>query len=72
MRGGLDCGERERIETVLRVYCTQDTLAMLRLLEILRRRSERTTHERRDYVNVISQTRENGGQPTHIAVETVA
>jgi predicted RecB family nuclease len=34
--GGLDCSERERIRTALLDYCEQDTLAMVRLLEILR------------------------------------
>ncbi len=35
VRGGLDHGERERIGRALVGYCGQDTLALLRLLEIL-------------------------------------
>jgi hypothetical protein len=33
---GLNCEERERVEKALRVYCGQDTLAMVRLLERLK------------------------------------
>jgi hypothetical protein len=36
VRGGLTCDERERVEKALRVYCAQDTLAMVRLLQKLR------------------------------------
>jgi len=36
MRGDLDSGERERIKKALLDYCGQDTLAMGRLLEMLR------------------------------------
>jgi hypothetical protein len=36
VRGGLDEGERDRVEKALRDYCGQDTLAMVRLLENLR------------------------------------
>jgi hypothetical protein len=36
VRGGLNDGERERIETSLRAYCGQDTLAMVKLLTKLR------------------------------------
>jgi len=36
MRGDLDSGERERIRKALLDYCGQDTLAMVRLLEMLR------------------------------------
>ena len=35
VRGGLTCDERERVEKALRVYCAQDTLAMVRLLDKL-------------------------------------
>ena len=38
VRGGLNCDERERVEKGLRAYCGQDTLAMVRLLEVLRAR----------------------------------
>lgn len=38
VRGGLNCDERQRIEKALRAYCGQDTLAMVRLLEVLRAR----------------------------------
>lgn len=36
VRGSLDCGDRERIRKALLDYCGQDTLAMVRLLEMLR------------------------------------
>jgi hypothetical protein len=36
VRGGLDCDERDRIRKALLDYCGQDTLAMVRLLNILR------------------------------------
>ena len=36
VRGSLNCDERKRIEKALRAYCGQDTLAMVRLLEVLR------------------------------------
>ena len=36
MRGNLDSGERERIKKALLAYCEQDTLAMVRLLDVLR------------------------------------
>jgi predicted RecB family nuclease len=36
VNGGLNCDERKRIEKALRAYCGQDTLAMVRLLEMLR------------------------------------
>lgn len=36
VRGSLNCDERKRIEKALRAYCGQDTLAMVRLLEMLR------------------------------------
>jgi predicted RecB family nuclease len=37
VRGGLSCEEHQRIEQALRAYCGQDTLAMVRLLERLRK-----------------------------------
>ena len=39
VRGSLDRGERDRIRKALLDYCGQDTLAMVRLLEVLKRRS---------------------------------
>ena len=39
IRGGLNQAERERIRQALLAYCGQDTLAMVRLLEVLKRRS---------------------------------
>ena len=39
VRGGLDSDERDRIRTALLAYCGQDTLALVRLLEVLKRRS---------------------------------
>jgi hypothetical protein len=39
VRGSLDCGEREWIRKALLDYCALDTLAMVRLLEVLKRRS---------------------------------
>jgi predicted RecB family nuclease len=39
VRGGLNCGERERIEKALRAYCGQDTLAMVRMLEKLKQQA---------------------------------
>jgi predicted RecB family nuclease len=38
VRGGLDCGECERISKALLDYCGLDTLALVRLLEVLRAR----------------------------------
>jgi len=38
VRGSLACGERDRIRKALVDYCGQDTLAMVRLLEVLRAR----------------------------------
>ena len=38
IRGGLDQAERERIRKALLDYCGQDTLAMVRLLDVLRSR----------------------------------
>src|ERR1700687_1844051 len=35
VRGGLDQGERDRIEKALRAYCGQDTLALVKLMEKL-------------------------------------
>jgi predicted RecB family nuclease len=40
VRGGLTCGERDRIRKALLAYCRQDTMAMVRLLEVLKRRSQ--------------------------------
>jgi len=37
VRGGLDQAERERIRRALLAYCGQDTLAMVKLVERLRR-----------------------------------
>jgi predicted RecB family nuclease len=39
VRGNLDQSERDRIRKALLDYCGQDTLAMVRLLEVLKRRS---------------------------------
>jgi len=39
VRGSLDQAERERIEKALLAYCGQDTLALVRLVESLRRAS---------------------------------
>jgi hypothetical protein len=39
-RGGLEQAERDRIRQALLAYCGQDTLAMVRLLEVLKRRSQ--------------------------------
>jgi hypothetical protein len=39
VRGGLDHDERDRIRKALLDYCGQDTLAMVELLEVLKRRS---------------------------------
>ena len=36
VRGSLDCSERDRIRKALLNYCGQDTLALLRLHEVLR------------------------------------
>jgi hypothetical protein len=36
VRGGLDQAEREKAQEVLLDYCSQDTLAMVKLLEKLR------------------------------------
>jgi predicted RecB family nuclease len=36
VRGNLDSGEREKIKKALLAYCEQDTLALLRLVEVLR------------------------------------
>lgn len=36
IRGGLDQVERDRIRKVLLLYCGQDTLALVRPLEMLR------------------------------------
>ncbi len=36
LRGSLDCGERDRIRKALLAYCGQDTLAMVRLVHVLR------------------------------------
>ena len=38
VRGGLDQAEREKTQKALLAYCGQDTLAMVRLLEVLRGR----------------------------------
>ncbi len=38
VRGQLDCAERDRIRKALLDYCGQDTMAMVRLLEVLRAR----------------------------------
>jgi len=40
MRGGLDQGEREKIRKALLDYCGQDTLAMVRLLDVIERKAE--------------------------------
>jgi hypothetical protein len=36
VRGRLDCDERERIRKALLAYCSLDTLAMVRLVNVLR------------------------------------
>ena len=43
VNGGLNCDDRKRIDNALRAYCGQDTIAMVKLLEILciRGRNER-------------------------------
>jgi hypothetical protein len=38
VRGGLECDELERIRKALLGYCAQDSLGMVRLLEVLRAR----------------------------------
>ena len=40
VRGGLDSGERDRSTKALLDYCGQDTLAMIRLVERLRRAAD--------------------------------
>jgi hypothetical protein len=39
VRGRLDCDERERIRKALLAYCSLDTLAMVRLVNVLRQMS---------------------------------
>jgi hypothetical protein len=39
VRGNLDHVERDKIKKALLEYCGQDTLAMVRLLEVLKKRS---------------------------------
>jgi predicted RecB family nuclease len=55
IRGGLDQDERNRIRKALLDYCGQDTLAMVRLVEVLRSipaDAHQLTYNRGDYVKV--------------------